>query len=200
MTSWLKWWIGSIRTVALGGLVVWLGGPAGADPHSISITAPSSAPCQFYIATNGNDANPGTQSQPFATLEHARDFVCLHKLGATGPIQVCLRGGTYELQRTFTLGPGDSGTAAAPITYRSYPGEQAILSGGVQIHPNWSPYSGQIQVAVVGQWFNELFINGQRATRARSPNGIGSFRLAPVANPALQASSFLYQAVASQLV
>ena len=30
MTSWLKSWIGSIRTVALGGLVVWLGGPGSA--------------------------------------------------------------------------------------------------------------------------------------------------------------------------
>jgi hypothetical protein len=124
--------------------------------------------CQIFVATNGDDAKPGTVTQPLASLERARDYVRGFKEGATVPIGVCLRGGTYQLSSTFTLGPEDSGTAAALITYRSYPGEQAVLSGGVQIHPNWIPFRGQIQVADIDLWFNQLFVNGQRATRART--------------------------------
>src|SRR2546427_10923514 len=29
----------------------------------------------FYVASNGNDSNPGTQPKPFATLERARDAI-----------------------------------------------------------------------------------------------------------------------------
>jgi hypothetical protein len=177
----------SIRTLVLCSLFVLFDAFSGAQAADTKVS------CQVFIATNGNDANPGTESRPFASLERARDYVRVHKAGATAPIEICLRGGTYELSRTFTLGPDDSGTAQAPVTYRSYPGERAILSGGVEIHPHWSRYKGQIQVAEVGRWFNELFVNGERATRARSPNGDASFNLAPVPDPTVQTSSFLYQ-------
>ncbi|HPI73630.1 MAG TPA: hypothetical protein PLZ01_09485, partial [bacterium] len=30
---------------------------------------------QFYVAAHGNDENPGTLSQPFATLERSRDAI-----------------------------------------------------------------------------------------------------------------------------
>jgi hypothetical protein len=153
------------------------------------------AKCQVFVAVNGNDANPGTKSHPFASLERARDYVRAHKTGASAPIDVCLRGGTYALKRTFRLRPDDSGTAVAPIIYRSYPGERAVLIAGVRIHPHWSRYKGRIQVAKVDRSFNQLFINGKRATRARSPNGDASFfRLSPVSNSAFRQSSFLYQA------
>src|SRR2546426_7370702 len=29
----------------------------------------------YYVATSGNDANPGTAAQPFATIQHAADIV-----------------------------------------------------------------------------------------------------------------------------
>ncbi len=177
-------WYGSMRIVGFC-TVVLAGAALGAESSTL--------PCEVFVSTNGNDANPGTETQPFASLDRARDYVRAHRAGATAPIQVCLRGGTYQIQHTFTLGPEDSGTATAPVTYTSYPGEHAIVSGGVQIHPNWSVYSGEIQVADMDRWFNQLFVNGVRATRARSPNGNASFNLAPVSEFALQTSSFVYQ-------
>ena len=60
------------------------------------VTAVASA-TDFYIAPNGNDANPGNQAKPFATLEHARDAI--RELKKSGPLQepvnVRLLGGTY---------------------------------------------------------------------------------------------------------
>jgi hypothetical protein len=186
-----KSFYGWIRVIALWSSVLWPGAATVASGDAVSIDRPTLVTCQVFVATNGNDANPGTITQPFASLDHARDFVRAHKAGATEPIVVCLRAGTYQLQHAFTLGPDDSGTAAAPIVYRSFPGEQAILSGGAQLHPNWSTYSGQIQVADVDLWFNQLFVNGVRATRARTPNGIEFLHLLPVADTTQQRSAFL---------
>ncbi|MBL1173505.1 right-handed parallel beta-helix repeat-containing protein [Pantanalinema sp. GBBB05] len=72
----------------------------------------------FYIAPNGNDTNPGTIEQPWASIHHAATML---KPGET----VYLRGGTYEV--TQQIRPHRSGTATAWITYTSYPGEQATI-------------------------------------------------------------------------
>lgn len=95
----------------------------------------------FYVAADGADANPGTQGQPFATLERAREAI--RKLrtesGALpdGGATVYLRGGTYPRTATFELTAEDSGTADAPIVYASAPGETATLFGGIPLRRDW---------------------------------------------------------------
>jgi hypothetical protein len=54
-----------------------------------------------------------------------------------GGVVVWLRGGIYPRIATFTLVTEDSGTAAKPVVYRGYPGEQARLVGGQLIDPRW---------------------------------------------------------------
>ena len=54
----------------------------------------------FYVATNGSDANPGTISAPFATLNRARDAIRNIKKTNNnalppGDIIVYIRGGKY---------------------------------------------------------------------------------------------------------
>src|SRR5215467_6312641 len=71
----------------------------------------------YYVATNGNDANPGSQSAPWRTIQHAADTV---HAGST----VYVRGGIYEeLVRINMSGNANDGF----ITFRSYPGETAVL-------------------------------------------------------------------------
>jgi hypothetical protein len=97
---------------------------------------------------------------------------------------VVLRQGTYRQTEPIVFTAADSGTAACPITYRAYPGEQPVVSGGRAIG-NWqaddSPQSktkcaGKLwraAVPAVGgkKWrFNQLFVNGQGRIRARVPN------------------------------
>src|SRR5579864_2826392 len=43
----------------------------------------------FYVSTTGNDSNPGTQTAPWRTVQHAADTV---RAGST----VNVRGGVYE--------------------------------------------------------------------------------------------------------
>jgi hypothetical protein len=71
----------------------------------------------FYVATTGNDSNPGTQAAPWRTIQHAADTA---RAGGT----VNVRGGTYEELVSIDV----SGNASDGfITFRSYPGETAIL-------------------------------------------------------------------------
>jgi hypothetical protein len=71
----------------------------------------------FYVSTTGDDSNPGTQTAPWRTVQHAADTV---RAGST----VNLRGGIYEELVTIkTSGNATDGF----ITFRSYPGETAVL-------------------------------------------------------------------------
>ncbi len=71
----------------------------------------------FYVSTTGNDSNPGTQTAPWRTVQHAADTV---RAGST----VNVRGGVYEELVSINA----SGNATdGYITFRSYPGETAIL-------------------------------------------------------------------------
>ncbi len=71
----------------------------------------------YYVATTGNDSNPGTQTLPWRTIQHAADTA-----RAGGVVNV--RGGIYEELVSLTA----SGNASdGYITFRSYPGETAVL-------------------------------------------------------------------------
>lgn len=90
----------------------------------------------FYVAPNGSDSNSGGESDPFRTLEAARDAVRSLKGGSglpAGGVTVYLREGTYPRSSTFELTEQDSGTADSPIVYRAYHGETVTLSGGANL-------------------------------------------------------------------
>ena len=146
---------------------------------ALALVAFAASAADFYVAPDGSDANPGTQAKPFASLERARDAVrALKQTGPlTAPVNVWLRGGMYPLNKPVVFTSADSGTAAAPVTYASPPGERAVLSGGVRLTGGWQPTPGKpffqltIPSARDGKWvFNSLFVNGQSRTRARYPN------------------------------
>ncbi|MFH0983714.1 MAG: right-handed parallel beta-helix repeat-containing protein [Planctomycetota bacterium] len=133
----------------------------------------------FYVAPDGNDASPGTKDKPFATLERARDAV--RTLKKDKPITVFVRGGTYYLKQPLLFGPEDSGTEKFSITYAAAPGEKPVLSGGRRI-TGWKKgennlWTVELPEVKAGKWyFRQLFVNGRRAVRARSPND-GFFRV-----------------------
>jgi hypothetical protein len=107
----------------------------------VRLTTPVAAQ-NFYVATNGSDSNAGTLAAPFFTLEKARSAVrALARPLAAGGVTVWLRGGTYFRTNTLMLTNGlDSGSATAPVVWRSYSNELAVISGGKPIPAaSWSP-------------------------------------------------------------
>ncbi|MGA2258386.1 MAG: right-handed parallel beta-helix repeat-containing protein [Thermoguttaceae bacterium] len=134
------------------------------------------AVCQFFVSPAGNDANPGSQGKPFASLRRARDAVRqLIASGLRGDVSVIFRQGVYELSESLVFGPEDSGSEQFAVTYAAQPGETVILSGGRKIS-GWKRGEGEIWTAAVpgvaeGKWYyRNLFVHGKRAIRARTPN------------------------------
>ena len=143
-------------------------------------------PIVYYVTPGGSDQNSGKLAAPFATVEHARDVVrALKRNGA--PVTVYMRGGSYTLAAPLRFLPEDSGTADAPVTYAAYKDEHPVISGGRRID-GWSPatvngkqlWTVDLPAVRDGKWFfRELWIDGHRATRARTPNS-GFFRATAV--------------------
>lgn len=104
---------------------------------------------ELHVAPGGKDTNPGTEAQPYATLERARDEIRAIKKAKgqpAGGVTVTLHGGLYQLARTLELTAEDSGTATAPITYRARKGEVVRISGGKRV-TNWKPVTDKAVLA-----------------------------------------------------
>jgi len=146
------------------------------------VSLPDSNPPQatYYVSTTGNDSNSGTLVNPFLTIEHAKDVVRTVNSDMTGDIIVYLRGGTYTLNSTFELASDDSGTNGYNVIYKNYYGENPIISGGVLV-TGWSIYDvgNNIYRANVGTSFysRDLFVDGVKATRAKSTQNPSGFSL-----------------------
>ncbi|MBI9061897.1 MAG: right-handed parallel beta-helix repeat-containing protein [Marinilabiliaceae bacterium] len=132
---------------------------------------------QLHIAPNGNDNNPGTQDQPLATLTGARDAVRSYKKcnQVTAPITVMIKGGRYEMTEPLVLKSEDGGTAEYPIIYKAEKGTTPLFSGGKKItgfkvNEN-GIWEAKIPDCLYYNWrFDQLYVNGKRATLARTPN------------------------------
>jgi hypothetical protein len=139
----------------------------------------------LYVAPDGNDGWSGRLERPnaektdgpLASLAGARDAVRKLKAQAalSEPVQVRIADGVYRLSEPVVFEPADSGAEACPIIYEAAPGARPVFSGGRPI-AGFQPgpdglWTAKIPEVQSGQWwFEQLFVNGRRATRARSPN------------------------------
>lgn len=126
---------------------------------------------EIHVTPHG-PAGDGSPGAPFTSLEQARD-AARPAIAAGQPVTVILHDGIYFVPDTLHLSRADSGTATNPVVWRAAPGATPILSGGSPI-TGWSKGQGDLWQAVVPEgkeWaFDQLFVDGQRAIRARHPN------------------------------
>lgn len=90
-----------------------------------------------------------------------------------------LGGGTYRLKEPLKLSAADSGTAAHPVVFRANDGERPVVSGGVRIPGSaWSLWNKEANIwrAPVGSSTRELYVNGERETRAATGEYPAGFR------------------------
>ncbi len=135
----------------------------------------------IYVATTGNDANPGTKSQPLATLKGARDVI--RKLRSKGTlnegITVIIEQGIYIMNEPLVLTTEDAAPANSPVTFTAARNAQVKFIGGIQIS-NLVKVNDKLWKATIPEvarydWqFEQLYVNDQRAIRARTPN-MGQF-------------------------
>lgn len=91
------------------------------------ITAASAAcAAELNVATNGNDASPGTRKAPVRTIQHAAD------LAQPGDL-IMVHEGVYRER----INPPRGGTSDKKrITYQAAPGEKAVITGS-EIVKHW---------------------------------------------------------------
>lgn len=130
----------------------------------------------IYVASPGNDRNPGTAEQPLATLTAARDRIRVLRRqnpDAQHAWQVIIRKGEYLMPGTLMLSVEDGGTEAAPLVFKGEEG--AVFYGGVYLN-KFEKVSDSLwktdvpEVRRYGWRFEQLYINGSRATRAQTPD------------------------------
>ncbi|HTJ79097.1 MAG TPA: right-handed parallel beta-helix repeat-containing protein [Rariglobus sp.] len=137
----------------------------------------------LHVSPDGDDhwsghartPNSTRTDGPLATLAGARDSI-RNLPSPHPPVTVLIAAGTYPLTQPFTLEPVDSGRPDAPVLYEA--GDENIrphISGGRRIS-GWTiekdgTWITHIPDVATGKWwFEQLWINGRRATRARTPD------------------------------
>lgn len=131
---------------------------------------------KIFLSPAGNDNNPGTMEKPLATLRKAADQAReIRKENGKQPVEVIALEGEYFMMQPLTLTASDAGTTDAPLVFRSEPGKKAVFRGGItitgfeKVNDNlWKAFIPN--VAYYDSYFEQLYINGKRAVRARTPN------------------------------
>lgn len=120
---------------------------------------------EWHVRPDGDDGAAGTTAAPLRNVAAAVER-------ARGGGTVVLHAGRHELAAPLVLGPEHSG-----LTLAAAPGARPVLSGGSRV-TGWrrdeaAPGLWRVTLPEVasGRWhFHQLFVNGRRAQRARTPN------------------------------
>ena len=87
------------------------------------------------------------------------------------PVVVEFEPGTYFLDQALTFNPEDSGTAEFPIKYVVRDPDKTLFTAGKKLPAFTKTKEGLWTCKVDENWqFEQLFVNGKRAVRARTPN------------------------------
>ena len=133
-----------------------------------TINGLKSAPKELTVATDGMSPNDA-----LVAIRSAKEK------GDSNPWTVHVKPGVYVLKEPLVFTPADSGTPEAPVRWVGDGGE-AVFSGGEPL-ADWRDegngvWSAPIPKAPSGEraCFEQLWVNGRRADRARFPNSDSS--------------------------
>jgi hypothetical protein len=143
-----------------------------------SLLGGAEAPPELFVSPQGNDVWSGTLAEPAVGGADGPLRTLAKAAGMVRPGVTCsLRAGVYR----EVLKPAVSGSAAAPITFRSYPGETAWLSGAEPLK-DWRAEGAGVYSAAMPRsldHMNQLFAGEVMLTEARWPDNTGTL-LQPV--------------------
>jgi hypothetical protein len=161
---------------------------------------------KIYLSPDGNDNNPGTIEKPLATLAAARDRARDFRKSshAINPVEVIALEGEYFMYKPLKLAIEDSGSENAPLIFKAEAGKKAVFRGGVQL-TGFEKVNDQLwrvfvpNVAFYNSYFEQLYVNGQRAVRARTPNN-GFYFIKKVTETVLEKGEGRYPDLACQKI
>lgn len=114
---------------------------------------------ELHVAPNGDDANPGSKTKPFRTIQAAADRL---QPGDTAVVHA----GTYR----ETVRIKNSGEKGKPIRLQAAPGARPVIDGTEPVAGPWSLFKGRIYQTQTQREFIQVFADGQMLVEARWPN------------------------------
>ncbi|MHB1454190.1 MAG: carbohydrate binding domain-containing protein [Saccharofermentanales bacterium] len=152
-----------------------VGNPLGVVPQiRIIVKAPLH---ELYVSPDAAINGTGTLESPFSSIAAAKSAVKALAAAMTGDIIVYLKGGEYPIADTLVFTDEDSGKNGYRIVYKAFENEIPRFTGGKKIN-GWTLFDSAkgIYRASAGEGFDtrQLYVNGQRAQRARGGNAGGS--------------------------
>ncbi len=145
----------------------------------------------FYVAPGGSDGNPGTQAEPFATIEAARDAVRDTIAGGmSADITVYLGAGDYFIEQPVVFDDRDSGRDGFTITYQGASNLATRIYGGRRI-TGWTALNDREYAATVTDLAGHytLYENEQAA----NGGAFHEFEDAPAGNWRKSGTQLIYQ-------
>ena len=126
----------------------------------------------LHVSQNASSNPDGSLKKPFRSIADAQKKVRTLILSkAKGSIKVIIHRGTYELNEPLLFTYEDSGNENLSISYEAAKDEKPIISGAENI--KLTQLNSKIWTLSIPQYRDNLFdiyINGHRATKARTPN------------------------------
>ena len=130
----------------------------------------------IFVSPKGNNNNPGTKELPVETIVYAQKMaVGILETGEDSEVNVWLADGNYPVSEPIVFEPLKSASQNNLLSFKAEIGANPVISGGVQIS-GWTKNkkglweSNLPEKLMENTNFRELFINGERAIRARFPN------------------------------
>lgn len=127
---------------------------------------------KIYISAGGNDLNNGSKNQPLQSIDAAQQ--ALQKIRTEKPnrnIKVIFGEGTWYLTKSLTFTAENGGSGKCSVTWEGAAGGKTVFSGGKVItgfhdagYGNWW---ANVDSSI---YFEQLYVNGILAIRARIPN------------------------------
>jgi len=145
---------------------------------------------KIYVSMSGNDLNPGTKSQPLSSLEATQQAVREYRVGKPQKdIRVIIGEGTWYLDQPLSFTAADGGSDQSSVVWEGQGEGKTIISGGKVItgfrDAGYGIWWTQVDTSL---YFEQLYVNGQRATRARTPDATD-----PMPRIYLDKSTWVYQ-------
>jgi parallel beta-helix repeat protein len=144
-----------------------------------------------YMSPSGRDTNTGTKSQPFASLAAALHYVrTLRKSQrVSGAVEIIIAPGIYPLTDPLVLTAEDSS-----LTIKAAGPDKPVFTGGSRPGTLEKTTDGRWKIRFRGLTANihtvqQLFINGRRCVRARTPNADTCFTDISVSETLLDSTS-----------
>jgi len=118
----------------------------------------------WFVSSDGNDANTGSIQQPFRTIQKAVDVVRQQSDNASQ--RIIIRGGKYMLEQEIRIRQ----LRTISLSIEAQEGESVVITGNKAITGKWEKVGKNLWKIKTSGKFNQLFVDGLRAIRARFPN------------------------------